>query len=54
MAPDDGSKKDEKENSADLKGLLEDTREKVFTAGVSAAFMTEESLKRVCFRIEIT
>ncbi|MFS4459845.1 hypothetical protein [Bdellovibrio sp. HCB2-146] len=44
MASDESSKKDEKE-SADLKGLLGDTVKKVFTAGVSAAFMTEESLR---------
>ncbi|WP_374035824.1 hypothetical protein ACES2I_09105 [Bdellovibrio bacteriovorus] len=41
----DGSKKDEKDNSGDLKGLLGDTVKKVFTAGVSAAFMTEENLR---------
>ncbi|MGE9744428.1 hypothetical protein [Bdellovibrio bacteriovorus] len=41
----DGSKKDDKDNSGDLKGLLGDTVKKVFTAGVSAAFMTEESLR---------
>lgn len=46
MAADDSHKKDEKEGtSADLKGLLGDTVKKVFTAGVSAAFMTEESLR---------
>lgn len=47
MASDDSSKKDEKENpsAADLKGFLGDTVKKVFTAGVSAAFMTEESLR---------
>ncbi|MEN0059046.1 MAG: hypothetical protein AAGB31_09440 [Bdellovibrio sp.] len=45
MASDSSSKKDEKENPADLKGLLGDTVKKVFTAGVSAAFMTEESLR---------
>ncbi|HWU42755.1 MAG TPA: hypothetical protein VN132_04925 [Bdellovibrio sp.] len=39
-----GAKKDEKE-SGDIKGLLGDTVKKVFTAGVSAAFMTEESLR---------
>ncbi|WP_347357167.1 hypothetical protein [Bdellovibrio sp.] len=41
----DGSKKDDKDPSGDLKGLLGDTVKKVFTAGVSAAFMTEESLR---------
>nr|BFD59546.1 hypothetical protein CKG001_16530 [Bdellovibrio sp. CKG001]BFD62926.1 hypothetical protein BdHM001_16070 [Bdellovibrio sp. HM001]BFD66786.1 hypothetical protein HAGR004_18080 [Bdellovibrio sp. HAGR004] len=41
----DGSKKDDKDQSGDLKGLLGDTVKKVFTAGVSAAFMTEESLR---------
>lgn len=46
MASDGGHKKEEKEStSADLKGLLGDTVKKVFTAGVSAAFMTEESLR---------
>lgn len=44
MASDD-SKKDEKDSHGDLKGLLGDTVKKVFTAGVSAAFMTEESLR---------
>lgn len=44
MASDENSKKDDKE-SPDLKGLLGDTVKKVFTAGVSAAFMTEESLR---------
>lgn len=46
MAADESHKKDEKEStSGDLKGLLGDTVKKVFTAGVSAAFMTEESLR---------
>ncbi|WP_413581609.1 hypothetical protein [Bdellovibrio sp. HCB288] len=45
MASDSGSKKDEKESPADFKGLLGDTVKKVFTAGVSAAFMSEEGLK---------
>lgn len=31
--------------SDDVKGLLGDTLKKVFTAGVSAAFMTEESVR---------
>lgn len=44
MASDESNKKDEKDSS-DLKGLLGDTVKKVFTAGVSAAFMTEESLR---------
>jgi hypothetical protein len=44
MASDETNKKDEKD-SPDLKGLLGDTVKKVFTAGVSAAFMTEESLR---------
>ena len=44
MASDESNRKDEKE-SGDLKGLLGDTVKKVFTAGVSAAFMTEESLR---------
>ncbi|MEK2688657.1 hypothetical protein [Bdellovibrio sp. GT3] len=45
MASDSGSKKDDKESPADFKGLLGDTVKKVFTAGVSAAFMSEEGLK---------
>lgn len=46
MASDDANRKDDKDNaSGDLKGLLGDTVKKVFTAGVSAAFMTEESLR---------
>lgn len=45
MASDDSHKKDEKDQPGDLKGLLGDTVKKVFTAGVSAAFMTEESLR---------
>ncbi|QLY23834.1 hypothetical protein [Bdellovibrio sp. KM01] len=45
MASDSGSKKDEKESPTDIKGLLGDTVKKVFTAGVSAAFMSEEGLK---------
>ncbi|MGE5087008.1 MAG: hypothetical protein ACM3MG_11950 [Bacillota bacterium] len=45
MASDAGSKKDEKEQPGDLKGLLGETVKKVFTAGVSAAFMTEEGLR---------
>ncbi|WII70955.1 hypothetical protein QJS83_10830 [Bdellovibrio sp. 22V] len=44
MAADGSHKKDEKD-AGDLKGLLGDTVKKVFTAGVSAAFMTEESLR---------
>lgn len=47
MASDDSSKKDSSKEAhpGDLKGLLGDTVKKVFTAGVSAAFMTEESLR---------
>lgn len=48
MASDSGSKKDDKDTGkdpGDIKGLLGDTVKKVFTAGVSAAFMTEESLR---------
>jgi hypothetical protein len=45
MVSDESPKKDEKDYSADLKGLLGETVKKVFTAGVSAAFMTEESLR---------
>jgi hypothetical protein len=44
MAADDSSKKDEKD-SPDIKAFLGETVKKVFTAGVSAAFMTEESLR---------
>ena len=50
MATDSNSKKEEKDpkdfkDSGDIKNLLGDTVKKVFTAGVSAAFMTEESLR---------
>ena len=45
MASDAGSNKDGKEQPGDLKGLLGETVKKVFTAGVSAAFMTEEGLR---------
>jgi hypothetical protein len=45
MASDSSNKKDEKEAPADIKGLLGDTVKKVFTAGVSAAFMSEEGIK---------
>lgn len=45
MASDDSQKKDDKDAGADLKGLLGETVKKVFTAGVSAAFMTEEHLR---------
>lgn len=45
MASDSGSKKDEKESPGDIKGLLGDTVKKVFTAGVSAAFMSEEGIR---------
>ena len=47
MASDSNSKKDDKETkeAAALKHMLGDTVKKVFTAGVSAAFMTEESLR---------
>jgi fructose-specific phosphotransferase system component IIB len=41
MASDDNNKKDEKSGEKNLG----DTLKKVFTAGVSAAFMTEESLR---------
>lgn len=42
MASDD---KKNPEEEKDVKGLLTETMKKVFTAGVSAAFMTEESLR---------
>lgn len=46
MAAENDHKKEDKDHiTADLKGLLGDTVKKVFTAGVSAAFMTEESLR---------
>lgn len=44
MASDD-KKNPEDEGGKDVKGLLGETMKKVFTAGVSAAFMTEESLR---------
>ena len=48
MASDESKKdKDPKEDITDLaKSLLGDTVKKVFSAGVSAAFMTEESLRQ--------
>ncbi|AHI05887.1 hypothetical protein BDW_06905 [Bdellovibrio bacteriovorus W] len=45
MVSDDDSKKQDEKESSDIKGFLGDTVKKVFTAGVSAAFMTEESLR---------
>lgn len=47
MGSDSSTKKDDKEikEAAALKHMLGDTVKKVFTAGVSAAFMTEESLR---------
>jgi hypothetical protein len=47
MASDSNSKKEEKEpkEASDIKHLFGETVKKVFTAGVSAAFMTEESLR---------
>ncbi len=42
-----------KESSGDLKGLLGDTVKKVFTAGVSAAFMTEESLRNYVSELKL-
>lgn len=53
MASDDSQKKDDKDNSGDLKGLLGDTVKKVFTAGVSAAFMTEESLRNYVSELKL-
>lgn len=38
-------KKNPEDDAKDVKGLLSETMKKVFTAGVSAAFMTEESLR---------
>lgn len=45
MVSDDESKKQDEKEGSDIKGFLGDTVKKVFTAGVSAAFMTEESLR---------
>lgn len=45
MVSDDESKKQDDKEGSDIKGFLGDTVKKVFTAGVSAAFMTEESLR---------
>lgn len=52
---DSGSGKDSRESagSGDLKGLLGDTVKKVFTAGVSAAFMTEESLRNYVSELKL-
>jgi hypothetical protein len=50
MASDDNKDgKDEK----DVKGLLGETMKKVFTAGVSAAFMTEESLRNYVSELKL-
>lgn len=43
MANDSDSK--DGKSSEDVKGILGETLKKVFTAGVSAAFMTEESVR---------
>ncbi|MGZ3772124.1 MAG: hypothetical protein ACXVCY_08425 [Pseudobdellovibrionaceae bacterium] len=54
MAADGHNKKEDKEQaSADFKGLLGDTVKKVFTAGVSAAFMTEESLRNYVSELKL-
>ncbi len=53
MASDDPNKRDDKESSENLKGLLGDTVKKVFTAGVSAAFMTEESLRNYVSELKL-
>lgn len=53
MASDDSNKRDDKESSENLKGLLGDTVKKVFTAGVSAAFMTEESLRNYVSELKL-
>lgn len=47
MENDTSGKKNEGSNSGpeDIKGLLSETLKKVFTTGVSAAFMTEESIR---------
>lgn len=43
MANDEGGKRDD---GADAKGLLGDALKKVFSVGVSAAFMTEENIRQ--------
>lgn len=45
MAADGKNKKTEEESLEEGKSLLGDALKKVFTAGVSAAFMTEESIR---------
>lgn len=45
MASDDKKNSEDENKDKDVKGLLGETIKKVFTAGVSAAFMTEESLR---------
>lgn len=41
----DSRKKDSDEDSKDAKGLFGETLKKVFATGISAAFMTEESIR---------
>jgi hypothetical protein len=53
MASDDSHKKHDEKEQGDLKGLLGDTVKKVFTAGVSAAFMTEESLRNYLSELKL-
>lgn len=54
MASDDSHKKnDEKDNQGDLKGFLGDTVKKVFTAGMGAAFFTEESLRNYVSELKL-
>jgi hypothetical protein len=50
MASDDNKKN---EDEKDVKGLLGETMKKVFTAGVSAAFMTEESLRNYVSELKL-
>lgn len=44
---------EESKEQNDLKGILSDTVRKVFTAGVSAAFMTEESLRNYVSELKL-
>lgn len=43
----------DKKNDLDPKGLLGETLKKVFTTGVSAAFMTEESIRNYLQEIKL-
>ena len=46
MADEEDTNNSFEENEATLRGLVTDTIKKLFTAGVGAAFMTEESVRR--------